>query len=57
MVAQEQHPKCSRHYASMDIDGDDLVILSRSGDENAQSAHNGNIVTFHRVKDFRGLVY
>ena len=41
----------------MDIDGDDLVILSRSGDENAQSAHNGNIVTFHRVKDFRGLVY
>lgn len=57
VVAQEQHPKCSRHYASMDIDGDDLVILSRSGDENAQSAHNGNIVTFHRVKDFRGLVY
>lgn len=49
--------KEARHYASMDIDGDDLVILSRSGDENAKSAHNGNIITFHRVKNFRDLVY
>jgi hypothetical protein len=57
VVAQVDHPRASRHYAAMDIQGDDLVILSRSGDENAQSAHNGNIITFHRVKDFRGLVY
>ena len=49
--------KGSRHYASMDIDGDDLVILSRSGDERAHSAHNGNLITFHRVKNFRSLVY
>ncbi len=47
----------ARHYASMDIDGDDLVILARSGDERAQSAHNGNLITFHRVRNFRGLVY
>ncbi len=47
----------SRHYASMDIDGDDLVILSRSGDEHAKTAHNGNIITFHRIKNFRELVY
>ncbi|MFA6960765.1 MAG: sialidase family protein [Opitutaceae bacterium] len=47
----------ARHYASMDIDGDDLVILSRSGDERAKSAHDGNLITFHRVKDFRSLVY
>jgi len=47
----------SRHYASMDIDGNDLVILSRSGDENAKSAHNGNFITFHRIKNFRELVY
>ena len=49
--------KESRHYASMAIDGNDLVILSRSGDKNAKSAHNGNIITFHRVKNFRDLVY
>lgn len=45
------------HYASMDIDGDDLIIASRSGDKDALSAHYGNILTFHRVKNFRNLVY
>ncbi len=49
--------KQSRHYASMDIDGDDLVILSRSGDSTAKSAHDGNMITFHRVRKFRELVY
>jgi len=41
----------------MAIDGDDLVVLSRSGDERAKTAHDGNLITFHRVRDFRGLVY
>ena len=41
----------------MEIDGDDLVILSRSGDERAKSPHDGNLVTFHRVTDFRELAY
>lgn len=49
--------KESRHYASMDIDGDDLIIASRSGDADAHDAHCGNILTFHRVKNFRDLVY
>jgi len=31
--------------------------VSRSGDENARTAHDGNIVTFHRVRNFRSLVY
>ena len=39
------------------IDGDDLVIVSRSGDEQARNAHDGNLVTFHRVRNFRSLVY
>jgi hypothetical protein len=46
-----------RHYASMVIDGDDLHILSRSGDHRAKSAHDGNLITFHTVKDFRSLRY
>jgi hypothetical protein len=49
--------KASRHYANMVIKGDDLLILSRSGDENAHDAHNGNIITFHRIKNFRRLIY
>jgi len=43
--------------ASMVIDGRDLQILSRSGDERAHSAHDGNRITLHTVRDFRGLIY
>jgi hypothetical protein len=50
-------PREARHYASMAIDGDDLHVLSRSGDHRAKSAHDGNLITFHTVKDFRRLVY
>lgn len=57
VVAIGGSPKQSRHYAAMDRDGDDLVILSRSGDQDAHSAHEGNLITFHRVKNFRRLVY
>lgn len=57
LVATGKSPRQARHYASMVIDGDDLAILSRSGDERAKSAHDGNVITFHRVKRFRDLVY
>ncbi|MCC6680747.1 MAG: exo-alpha-sialidase [Phycisphaeraceae bacterium] len=57
IVAIGGSPKQSRHYASMVIDGDDLHVLSRSGDERSHDAHNGNILTFHTVKNFRDLVY
>lgn len=57
IVAIGASPKQARHYAAMDIDGEDLVILSRSGDERAKSAHDGNLITFHRVRQFRSLVY
>jgi len=57
MVARGQSENASRHYASMVIDGDDLVVLSRSGDERAKSAHDGNLITFHRVRQFRKLIY
>lgn len=57
LVSKGDSPKQSRHYGSMDIDGDDLVIVSRSGDKDCASAHNGNIITFHRIKNFRDLIY
>ena len=57
IVAIGESAKEARHYASMAIDGNDLVIVSRSGDKRAKSAHDGNLITFHRVKNFRDLVY
>ena len=57
VIAMGNTPKESRHYASMDIYSDDLYVLSRSGDYRAASAHNGNLITFHKIKNFRELVY
>ena len=57
IVAAGASEKQSRHYAYMAIDGEDLAIASRSGDEKAYSAHNGNFISFHRIRNFRSLVY
>jgi hypothetical protein len=57
LIAVGPSDKQSRHYASMAISGDDLMIVSRSGDERASNAHNGNFISFHKVENFRGLVY
>ena len=57
LVAVGPSDNAARHYASMIIYGDDLLIVSRSGDERARNSHDGNLVTFHRVKDFRSLIY
>jgi hypothetical protein len=57
IVAIGPSAKQARHYASMAIDGDDLHVLSRSGDERARSAHDGNFISFHTVRNFRRLVY
>lgn len=56
IVAKGNSPGESRHYASMVIDGDDLHILSRSGDHRAKTAHDGNLITHHTVRGFRSLV-
>jgi hypothetical protein len=57
IVAVGEADHCARHYASMVIDGDDLQILSRSGDRHARSAHDGNLITCHTVRNFRLLSY
>ena len=45
-------------YPSMQFDGDDLVFASRTAYENqwgqAQRWHDSNMLTFHRVENFRG---
>lgn len=57
LVAVSGGPGQGRHYASMAVDGDDLHVVSRSGDARAKNAHDGNLITFHTVRDFRDLVY
>ncbi len=57
LVAIGETQKEARSYAAMDFDGEDIVILSRSGDPDSHTAHETNMITFHRVKNFRELIY
>lgn len=45
--------KGARHYASLLFNGDDLLVLTRSGDSRAKDLHDGNLITLHRVRNFR----
>ena len=56
MVAVGPSENGSRHYATLAFFGEDLVVLSRSGDRRAKSAHDNNLTTFHKVRNFRSLV-
>lgn len=55
MVAAGDCLTASRHYASLLIDGEDLLVASRSGDENGKNPHDTNLITLHRIKSFRNL--
>ena len=56
VVAAGKSFKESRSYASMLFDGDDILVLSRTGDQNSYSGHDTNLITLHRIKNFRDLI-
>ena len=57
MVAIGPSDNGARHYATMMISGDDMFIVSRSGDERAKNAHDNNLTTFHKITNFRRLIF
>lgn len=57
LVCEGPSDNGARHYASMVIHREDLLVLSRSGDERAANAHNGNLITLHTIEKFRALAY
>jgi hypothetical protein len=57
MIDASDDPRQARSYPALAFDGDDLLVFARSGDEQAKNAHDGNMLTLHRVNNFRGLVY
>ena len=57
LVAASDDVGQSHHGGNMIIDDDDLHILMRTADKDAENAHNSNLITFHTIKKFRELVY
>ena len=43
-------------YPDAQMVGNDLLILSRTAINGADSYHNSNMITFHAIKDFRALL-
>ena len=56
-VAMSRNPREAFHYTSQVIDGDDLLVLSRScvGPTKLHNNHDTNMITLHRVENFRSL--
>lgn len=52
-----ENEKHSRYSPSMAVCGDDLLIFSRAADEEANCAHDSNLITMHWVRNFRSLIY
>jgi len=57
VVADAGSAKRSFFHASIVIEGDDLVLVTRESDESAVNAHNSNLITFGRVRQFRRLIH
>jgi hypothetical protein len=51
----EDMDKVGFQYVDFKIEGDDLIYLCRSSFNNADTHHNSNYSTFHRVTNFRKL--
>ncbi|MBO5237161.1 MAG: exo-alpha-sialidase [Lachnospiraceae bacterium] len=47
------YQKYAMQYFDFEIDGDDIMFLSRTAFCNADSSHNSNHQTFHRIHNFR----
>jgi hypothetical protein len=52
IIAMGPNRNYAFNYTTPLIDGDDLLIVSRSSDRHY---HDNNMITFHRIKNFRSL--
>lgn len=57
VIAIGIRPQHARNYPSMIIDKDDLLVVSRAGDDRAKDNQYTNLIMLHRIKKFRSLMY
>lgn len=57
IVAEGDSKREARGYPYMNICGDDILVVTRCGDEDSSSLHDNNMISFHRISNFRDLVY
>ena len=42
-------------YVDFEMEGEDIIYLCRTAYNKSQNAHDTNLSTFHRIKNFRTL--
>ncbi len=52
----EDHTEAAFQYLDWIIDENDILAVSRTAINGADSFHNANHLTFHRIEDFRNMV-
>lgn len=52
----EDAKKIGFQYCDFEFDGDDIIYLCRTAINGANSYHNSNYITFHRIKNFREFI-
>jgi len=57
LVARGETELESRHYPSMIVDGDDLLVVCRGGNARSKNAQYSHMILFFKVTDFRKLIY
>jgi hypothetical protein len=57
IIATTPSLRYTRCYPSAVIDGEDLVVTARSADQHSASSRDTNLITLHRVPNFRNLCY
>jgi hypothetical protein len=53
-IAETSNPRQSFMYPAASIDDDDIVLISRTS-VNGRDQHDADLVTFHRIRNFRSL--
>ena len=56
VVATGKTYKEARSYATICFDGEDMLVLARSADAETRNGHDTNMITFHKIKNFRSLI-
>jgi hypothetical protein len=57
IISRGESERHARNYPAFAFDRRDLLVVARSGDDDAVDCQYTNLITFHRVKNFRDLLY
>lgn len=56
LICKGENDRHARNYPSMIVSGSDLIVACRSGDDESKDGQYSNLVTVHKIQNFRSRV-